>query len=178
MTVHKPDQLQEEHRVLLSATQPDWSREALHRWWDPGRQLLKSIRCYQRWHKRGGIPGFFFCKLSVFQHRFWSVVAGADIPISCQIGGGFLMVHPNGIVIHPNARIGCNCLFFQQVTVVTGVRIGGNVDVGAGAKIIRSVTIGDHAQIGANAVVLSDVPAGATAVGIPTKIVRSEDHGS
>ena len=81
------------------------------------------------------------------------------------------MVHPNGIVINPGASIGQNCLIFQQVTIVTNVKIGGHVDIGAGAKIIRSVTIGDHALIGANAVVVCDVPPGATAVGIPAKII-------
>jgi serine O-acetyltransferase len=50
-------------------------------------------------------------------------------------------------------------------------RIGGHVDIGAGAKIIGGVTIGDHARIGANAVVTRDVPAGATAVGNPAKIL-------
>ncbi|MBF2073902.1 MAG: serine acetyltransferase [Synechococcales cyanobacterium C42_A2020_086] len=156
----------------ISATEPDWSREKLRRWWDPSRQLLKSIRCYQKWQNKGGILGLYFCKLSVLEHRFWSIVSGADIPINCQIGGGFLLVHPNGVVIHPKAHIGCNCTFLQQVTVVAGVRIGGHVDIGAGAKVIRPVTIGDHAQIGANAVVLHDVPAGATVVGIPAKIVN------
>lgn len=81
------------------------------------------------------------------------------------------MVHPNGIVIHPDASIGPNCLIFQQVTIVSNVKIGGHVDIGAGAKIIHSITIGDHALIGANAVVLCDVPPGATAVGIPAKII-------
>lgn len=155
----------------ISAIEPDWSREEPARWWDPGRQLLKSIRRYQKWQKQGGILGFCFCKLSVLQHRFWSVVAGADIPLNCKIGGGLLLTHPNGVVIHPDAYIGCNCLLLQQVTVVAGVHIGGHVDVGAGAKIIRAVTIGDHARIGANAVVLNDVPAGATVVGVPAKIV-------
>jgi serine O-acetyltransferase len=155
----------------VSAIEPDWSREDPTQWWDPGRQLLKSIRSYQKWKKNGGILGFYFCKLSILQHRFWSVVTGADIPLNCQIGGGLLLLHPNGVVIHPNARIGCNCLFFQQVTVVAGVHIGGHVDIGAGAKIIRAVTIGDHARIGANAVVLDDVPAGATVVGVPAKTV-------
>jgi serine O-acetyltransferase len=50
-------------------------------------------------------------------------------------------------------------------------RIGGQVDFGAGA-VIGSVTIGDHALIGANAVVVCDVPAWATAVGVPAKILR------
>jgi len=81
------------------------------------------------------------------------------------------MMHPSGVVIHPEAQIGCNCLFLQQVTVVAGVKIGGHVDLGAGAKVIRAVTIGDHAKVGANAVVLHDIPAGSTAVGIPAKVL-------
>lgn len=164
--------MKNENLSLVSATEPDWSREAPRQWWDPGRQLLKSIRSYQKWQKRGGILAAYFCKISVLQHRFWSVIASTDIPINCRIGGGFLLTHPNGVVIHPEAEIGCNCLFLQQVTVVGGVKIGGHVDIGAGAKVIRAVTIGDHAKIGANAVVLHDVPAGATVVGIPAKIVH------
>lgn len=155
----------------VSATEPDWSREIPFQWWDPSRQLIQSLRRYQKWQARGGILGWYFSKISVLQHRFWSVVASADIPLNCQIGGGFLMVHPNGVVIHPSCRIGPNCLFLQQVTVVAEVKIGGHVDIGAGAKIIRPVTIGDHAKIGANAVVLCNVPAGATAVGVPAKII-------
>lgn len=63
---------------------------------------------------------------------------------------------------------------FQQVTVVEGVKIGGHVEIGAGAKIIRPVQIEDHAKIGANAVVLVDVPAGATVVGVPARIILSQ----
>lgn len=156
----------------VSATEPDWSREQPCKWWDPARQLLQSIRRYQKWQKKGGILGWYFCKWNVLHHRFWSVVTGADIPLNCQIGGGFLLIHPNGIVIHDKARIGANCLILQQVTIVAGVKVGGHVDIGAGAKVIRPVTIGDHAKIGANAVVLCDVPAGATAVGVPARIVN------
>jgi serine O-acetyltransferase len=159
----------------VSATEPDWSREIPVRWWDPSRQLIQSLRRYQTWQAKGGILGWYFSKVSVLQHRFWSVVTGADIPLNCQIGGGFLMIHPNGVVIHPGCKIGPNCLFLQQVTVVENVEIGGHVDIGAGAKIIRPVTIGDHAKIGANAVVLCDVPACATAVGIPAHIIRPSE---
>lgn len=156
----------------ISATEPDWDRERCNRWWEPGRQLLKSLREYQRWQKRGGVFGRVFSTWNVLQHRFWSVVASADIPINSRIQGGLLLLHPNGIVIHPESTIGPNCLILQQVTIVGGVTIGGHVDIGAGAKIIRPVTIGNHAKIGANAVVLSDIPAGATAVGIPAKIIQ------
>jgi serine O-acetyltransferase len=70
-------------------------------------------------------------------------------------------------------------LIFQQVTLGTGGRIpgcpklGGHVDVGAGAKILGGVTIGNHAKIGANAVVLDHVPDGATAVGVPARILSA-----
>jgi serine O-acetyltransferase len=164
--------------MTVSAEEPDWSREskALLEW-APSRSLLASIRMYQR-HGGNGIVSRLMRAVAVMRHRFWSVVTGADIPVNARIGGGLLLPHPNGVVVHPDSEIGPNCLLFQQVTLGAshgGVpRLGGHVDVGAGAKIIGSVTIGDHARIGANAVVLQDVPPGATAVGIPARIIASD----
>lgn len=155
----------------VSATVPDWNREQLCRWWEPSKQLLKSVRKYQKWRSQGGIFGRSLSKIAVLEHRFWSAVSGAEIPLNAQIEGGLVLPHPNGVVIHPEAVIGPNCLIFQQVTLTRGVRLGGHVDIGAGAKIIRSVQIGDHAKVGANAVVLGDVPPGATAVGIPAQVI-------
>jgi serine O-acetyltransferase len=113
--------------------------------------------------------------MAVLRHRWWTIVTGADIPLNCKLGGGLLIPHPNGIVIHPDAEIGPNCLLFQQVTVgesAGGVpTLEGHVDVGAGAKIVGKLRIGKDAVIGANAVVLKDVPEGATAVGVPARIV-------
>jgi serine O-acetyltransferase len=158
----------------ISATEPDWSRERKRRGeWNPGKALLASIRAYQ------GASNPIGRKLAVLRHRFWSAVSGADIPVNVAIGGGLLIPHPNGIVIHPGARIGPNCLIFQQVTI--GVArggfpsLGGHVDIGAGAKIIGPIAIGDHARIGANSVVIEDVPAGATAVGIPARNIARAD---
>jgi serine O-acetyltransferase len=115
---------------------------------------------------------------AVLRHRYWSVITGADIPLNCRLGGGLLLPHPNGIVIHPDAEIGPNCLLFQQVTLAVGEggapKIGGHVDIGAGAKVLGPVTIGCHAKIGANAVVINDVPAGATAVGVPARIIPAD----
>jgi serine O-acetyltransferase len=109
-------------------------------------------------------------KMYVFRHRFWSVITGADIPLNCQIGGGLLLPHPNGIVIHPEAKVGVNCLIFHQVTIGARNRsglpvIGGHVDIGAGAKVLGPIRIGNHAAVGANAVVTKDVEDGVSVIG-------------
>lgn|SRR5690554_149854 len=166
------------------ASEPDWSREAPRRWWDPSRRLLRSLRGYEVAQGRPGLLARLMRIRWVLSHRFWSVVTQADIPLGSRIGGGLLMPHPNGIVIHPAAEIGPNCLIFQQVTIgTTGNReglpqVGGHVDIGAGARILGPVTIGDHAVIGANAVVTRDVPEGRIAAGVPARIFTPDRLGS
>ncbi len=157
--------------ITISTETPDWTREKPARFWDPGRKLLRSIRQYQHWQQNGGPIARVLCKIAALRHKFWTVVTGADIPLNCNIGGGLLMPHPNGIVIHPSAKIGVNCLIFQQVTIGSRGRpglpdIGAQVDIGAGAKILGPVKIGHRAKIGANAVVLHDVECGGVAVGV------------
>jgi serine O-acetyltransferase len=107
---------------------------------------------------------------------------GIELPYSVRLGRRVIVEHQGGIVIHGNAEIGDDCILRQGVTL--GIRhldrvdeapkLGVRVNVGAGAKILGAVIIGDDANIGANAVVLCDVPAGATAIGIPAKIIRSK----
>lgn len=170
------NQIDLENANVVSATQPNWEREKINRWWSPSKQLIKSIRQYQKWKNYNGIIARFFCYFYVLHHRFWSVITGADIPLNCQLGGGLKLTHPNGIVIHPEASIGVNCLIFQQVTIIQNVKIGNSVNIGAGAKIIRPVSIGDRASIGANAVILNDVPANTIAVGIPAKVISRDKN--
>lgn len=165
---------QQPHAPLVSATEPDWRRERLRFGeWNPGKRLLRSIRDHQRWSQRGAL-GFPVRGWASLRHRFWSVVTGADIPLNCVLGGGLILPHPNGVVIHPGARVGPNCLIFQQVTLGTlesgGTPVvGGHVDIGAGAKLLGPVVVGDHAVVGANAVVVTDVPAHHTAIGVPAR---------
>lgn len=162
---------------MISSELPDWERERTKNFWSPARKLLKSIRDYQQSFSKKSLLAKLNKKIAVMRYRFWTVITGADIPINADIGGGLSIPHPNGIVIHPQAKIGVNCLIHQQVTIGVSRKsnkapvIKGHVDIGAGAKIIGDITIGEHALIGANAVVVKDVPAYAIVAGIPAKII-------
>nr|WP_305889040.1 hypothetical protein [Parvularcula maris] len=156
-------------------TEADWSREK-RRGWNPGGSLLAAIRSYARLKPASGPLAALARGLAVLRHRFWSAVSGADIPIGTEIGGGLRLPHPNGIVVHPKARIGINCMIMQGVTIGTNVgpgspMIGAGCDIGPGARVLGAITIGDRAMIGANAVVLKDMPPGSLAVGVPAKII-------
>lgn len=168
----------------ISSERPDWGREKSERYWEPGNRLIGAIRSYQFWRSRTGPLSFFMLYIAVLRHRWWSLATGADIPLNTTIGGGLLLTHPNGVVVHPDTIIGVNCLLFQQVTLGIGGKkpgapvLGGHVDVGAGAKILGGVRIGNCVRIGANAVVLDDVPDNSTAVGIPARVIRHRENDS
>jgi serine O-acetyltransferase len=110
-------------------------------------------------------------------------ITGADFVPGCVVGPGVRLEHPSGIVVGFDAVVGSNCTILQQVTlgVLYGDReeqatpvLEDDVVVGAGARILGGVRIGRGASIGANAVVLIDVPAGATAVGIPARVLSEK----
>lgn len=100
---------------------------------------------------------------------------------NCVIGrgadfeSGFVIVHSLGVVINTSVRGGKNVVIEHQVTIGAekgqSPVLGDGVFVGAGAKILGAVRIGKGAKIGANAVVLEDVPEGATAVGVPARMI-------
>jgi serine O-acetyltransferase len=110
-------------------------------------------------------------------------VYGIEIPETARLGRRVIFEHQGAVVVHPCAVIGDDCVIRHGVTL--GVRhdnvqeapvLGRRVSVGAGAKILGPVFVGDDARIGANAVVLCDVPAGATAVGVPARILPAARH--
>ena len=105
-------------------------------------------------------------------------VHGLDIPASVEIGPALYLPHPVGTVVMAR-RIGARVSLITAITI--GMRqtlafptLGDDVFVGAGARILGDIVIGDGANIGANAVVLTDIPPGATAVGIPAKIIAKK----
>jgi len=123
------------------------------------------------WFKRKRIPFIpGYIQRRIYRRYGLEIVIGADI------GAGLYIAHPIGTVIAPK-HMGANCSIIAAVTI--GMRnewsfpsIGDNVFIGAGARVLGGISIGDRAVIGANAVVIHDVPAGATAVGIPAKMAR------
>jgi serine O-acetyltransferase len=155
----------------ISATEPDWSREDVRMFWDPGYKLLRAIRRYQRAKARGGPLGWLLRKHWVIVHRFWSIMTQSEIHLHTQIGGGLRLPHPTGIIIHQHAKIGPNCMIFQQVTLASAVELGGHVDLGAGAKIMGPLKIGDHVTVGANSVVTRDIESGQTVAGVPARVL-------
>ena len=140
-------------------------------------RLLASIRAYQYHRDRSGPWHILMRRIARIRHTLWSVVTQSDVDLQATLGKGLMLPHPNGVVIHGEARIGDDCMIMQQVTVGMIDEgevpvIGNRVYIGAGAKIIGKLTVGDGARIGANAVVVNDVPSNATAVGIPARIIR------
>ncbi len=108
------------------------------------------------------------------------LISGIEIHHAAKLGPGFFIDHGTGVVIGETSEAGSDCLLYQGVTLggtgkEKGKRhptLGNGVVVGTGAKILGAITIGDYAKIGANAVVLRDVPAHASVVGVPGRVVR------
>ena len=110
-------------------------------------------------------------------------LTGIEIHPGAVIGDRVFFDHAMGVVVGETAEIGDGCTIYQGVTLggtslYKGVKrhptLGRDVVVSAGAKVLGGFLVGDGAKIGSNAVVIKPVPAGATAVGIPARIIESK----
>lgn len=138
---------------------------------------FKAVRSYRK-------ANWFFRHNMKFIARWISQRSrhktGIEIHPGATIGKGLFIDHGMGVVIGETAEIGDNCTIYQNVTLGgtgkdKGKRhptLGNNVLVGSGAKVLGPFKVGDNARIAAGAVVLNEVPANATAVGVPAKVVR------
>ena len=114
-------------------------------------------------------------------------LTGIEIHPAAKIGERVFFDHAMGVVVGETAEIGDGCTIYQGVTLggtslYKGSKrhptLGRDVVVSAGAKILGGFEVGDGAKIGSNAVVIKPVPAGATAVGIPARIIASKEGAS
>jgi serine O-acetyltransferase len=140
-----------------------------------GRRILARPAGEKR---EGALKLYWFC------FRIVETLTGISLPLEAEIGPGLRIHHFGNIFIHAAAKIGRNCTLRQGVTI--GNRHGesdvpiveDDVEFGAYAQALGNIRIGKGAKIGAMSVVLCDVPAGATAVGIPARIVANADGGN
>jgi len=125
--------------------------------------------------------GFKWVGRWISQGSRW--LTGIEIHPAAVVGEGVFFDHAMGVVVGETAEIGEGCTIYQGVTLggtslYKGAKrhptLGRNVIVGAGAKVLGGFTVGDGAKIGSNAVVTKPVPAGATAVGNPARIIEAD----
>jgi serine O-acetyltransferase len=114
--------------------------------------------------------------------RLVETATGISLPLEAQIGPGLRIHHFGNIFINSNAIIGRNCTLRQGVTIGNRVDDGpspiveDDVEFGAYAQVFGGIHIAKGAKIGALSVVLCDIPAGATAVGIPAQVIKKGLH--
>jgi serine O-acetyltransferase len=109
-------------------------------------------------------------------NKLFTMVTHIDIHPDAQIGPGLLIPHVGLVRVHGNTKIGADCAIHHVCTIGAGPRPGGatigdHVLIGCHSSVIGAVTIGDGAVIAANTLVISDVPPGATAMGVPARIL-------
>ncbi len=168
---------------LLSRVKEDWDANGKD-WTRPGFQAL-AVHRFGNWRMSIGTKAVRapFSVVHRACERFVRNVYGIELPYSAKVGRRVVIEHQGGIVIHGNSVIGDECIIRQGVTL--GMKnveraneaptLERGVNVGAGAVILGPITIGEGANVGANAVVTKDVEAGATAVGIPARVVAKGD---
>ena len=161
--------------------------------------LERDPAARSKWDVVFSYPGFHAVVLHRTAHRLWQRnwtwlarwlshwnrwLTGIEIHPGATIGQRVFIDHGMGVVIGETAEIGDDCTIYHGVTLggtslYKGTKrhptLGRGVVVGAGAKVLGGFEVGEGAKIGSNAVVVKPVPAGATAVGNPARIIQADE---
>lgn len=141
-----------------------------------GFRIAQRIRRSPRTLYLLGIPYLIFYRVTIE----W--ILCIELPWNTQVGAGLRLFHGMGLVVNDQTVIGRNVVLRHTTTI--GVKetlpfgaqaapiIGDDVDIGAHVIILGPITVGSGARIGAGSVVVKDVPAGATVVGNPARVIH------
>ena len=148
-------------------------------------QSLWAIAVYRfgRWNdsRPAGFSKKLCDRIYWLLFRVVETLTGVSFTKAAEIGPGLRIHHFGNIFLHSGVKIGSNCTLRQGVTIGNrheggGVPVlGDHVELGAYAQVLGEIRVGNGARIGALSVVLQDVPPGATAVGIPAKILPAKN---
>jgi len=157
---------------------------------DPAaHSAFEVLTCYpglhalvmHRWARACWVRGWRW--LGRFISHLARFITGIEIHPGAKIGHRVFIDHGMGVVVGETAEIGDECTIYQGVTLggtslTKGAKrhptLGRDVIVGANSQVLGGFTVHDGARVGSNAVVLKEVPAGATAVGNPARIIQKE----
>src|SRR5512133_3910817 len=160
---------------------------------DPAaRNVFEIVFCYPGLHALWiyRIAHWFWTHELYFLGRFTSQISrfitGIEIHPGARIGRKFFIDHGMGVVIGETAEIGDNVTMYHGVTLggVTWDKvkrhptIGDNVVIGSGAKVLGPFTVGANSKIGSNSVVVKEVPPNSSVVGIPGRVVMTEEKST
>lgn len=144
----------------------------------PGLHAIWTHRVAHRLWKRGAkLPALVLAQGA-------RSITGVEIHPGATIGRRFFIDHGMGVVVGETAEVGDDVMLYHGVTlggrsmerVKRHPTVEDGVTIGAGARVLGPVVIGEDSQVGANAVVVKDVPAGATAIGIPATVRSGAAH--
>lgn len=141
-----------------------------------GTSAVIAYRLSQAMRARG------LSALGALVSRLNQLTNGCLIGRHAEFEGGFVLMHPHGVVINGGVKGGRNVVIESGVVVgaarnglpVEVPQLGDDVFIGAGAKVLGGVRVGNNVRIGANAVVVKDVPDDVTVVGVPARVIKSE----
>ncbi len=149
-------------------------------WLHPAVWSIASYRL-SNWLYVGRPPALARIPLKVLSFlavKFCVVFMEMDLDPQATIGGGFYIGHIGGVHINPGAVLGRNCDLAHRVTIGASAMgrggipvLGDDVYIGTGAVLVGKIKVGSGAKIAANTLVMSNVPAGATVMGVPGRII-------